>query len=52
MEGMRFWDVYLDGNLVDSVQYAGNCDEEYVLRTLVEHDGYNSEISVKLSEDS
>ena len=40
------WDVYLNGKLVDSVFYDNDCDQEYVRRTLIEHDGYNCNIVV------
>lgn len=44
---MIFWDVFLGGNLVDSVPYDESCDKEYVLKSLIQHDGYNPDIEVK-----
>jgi hypothetical protein len=44
---MIFWDVYLKGKLVDSVPYEKTCNKEYVLQSLINHDGYNPNIKVK-----
>lgn len=47
------WDVYLNDELIDTVFYDENCDKDYVLRGLIEHDGYDPEIEIRLgSEDS
>jgi hypothetical protein len=43
---MIFWNVYLKGELVDTVPYSSDCDAEYVTRSLVEHDGYDPSIMV------
>lgn len=43
------WDVYLDGNLVDTVWFDEDCEDDYVYRALVEHDGYDSNIVVLLA---
>ena len=40
------WDVYLHGCLIDSVWYSATCDEDYVRRSLIEHDGYSPDIRV------
>ena len=41
------WDVYLNGHLIDTVFYDVDCDEDYVRRGLIDHDGYDSGIVVK-----
>lgn len=43
---MQFWDVYLNGKLIDSVPYDKDCDAEYVYNSLVNHDGYHPNIKV------
>jgi len=48
---MIFWNVYLGGNLVDSVPYEENCNAEYVRKSLIEHDGYNPQIKIKKVTD-
>ena len=45
--GMNWWNVYLNGKLIDSVPYTKNCDKEYVRESLISHDGYNPNIVVK-----
>ena len=40
------WDVYLHGKLIDSVFYDADCDKDYVLDGLVNHDGYDPNIEV------
>jgi hypothetical protein len=42
-----FWDVYLNGKLIDSVPYEKNCDKEYVKKSLIEHDGYDPRIVIR-----
>jgi hypothetical protein len=44
---MIFWNVYLNGKLIDSVPYTEDCDHDYVLRGLIDHDGYNPGITIK-----
>jgi hypothetical protein len=44
----RAWNVYLNGRLVDTVWFDEDCDADYVLRALVEHDGYDPRIRVSL----
>lgn len=55
---MKGWNVYIPyGNgamygrmkLIDTVFYDDDCDQDYVRRGLIEHDGYPSNIIV--SED-
>lgn len=45
---MNRWDVYLGRRLIDTVFYTPDCTEEYVRRTLVNHDGYHPNIRVVL----
>jgi hypothetical protein len=40
------WDVTLNGNLIDTVFFDQNCDEDYVRKSLIEHDGYDPGIQV------
>ena len=47
---MNAWNVYLFGKLMDTVFYTVDCDAEYVYRSLVDHDGCDSQIVVKKSE--
>lgn len=44
---MTFWNVYLGGRLLDSVPYEEDIDKDYVLRSLIEHDGYDPGITVR-----
>lgn len=44
---MTFWNVYRKGKLIDSVPYTKDCDKEYVRRSLIDHDGYPSDIHVR-----
>lgn len=39
--------VFLNNELIDEVYYDANCTERYVRNTLINHDGYDSEIIVK-----
>lgn len=41
------WNVYLKGRLIDTVFYDSDCAADYVLRGLVDHDGYDSRITVR-----
>lgn len=41
-----FWNVYLNGRLIDSVWYQKGCDKWYVKHGLVNHDGYHPNIEV------
>jgi hypothetical protein len=41
-----FWNVYLKGELLDTVPYSSDCDAEYVTRSLIEHDGYDPSIMI------
>ena len=41
------WDVFLDGKKIDTVFYSGNDDADDVRRSLIDHDGYDSRITVR-----
>lgn len=41
------WNVYLNGRCIDTVFYDKNCDKDYVLRGLIDHDGYDPRIIVR-----
>lgn len=45
--GQTAWNVYLNGKLIDTVFYSGGVDADYVRRGLVDHDGYDSRITVR-----
>ena len=49
---MNGWDVWLDGEWMDTVFYDSDCDEDYVRRGLIDHDGYDPGILVTLDVDS
>ena len=40
-------EIYISGIHVDSVFYSANMDLEEVRKSLIEHDGYQSDIEVK-----
>ena len=44
------WDVILNGKVVDTVWYTKDCDADYVRRSLVDHDGYDTNITVRRSK--
>lgn len=43
---MQAWDVYLEGEWIDTVYFQPQIDEGYVRQSLVNHDGYNPDIVV------
>lgn len=45
------WDVYLNDKLIDTVFYDNDLDADYVKKSLVDHDGYDPNIKVFLSEN-
>ena len=47
VEGSTAYDVYLNGKLIDTVFQSDPSNPEDVKRSLVNHDGYDSEIVVK-----
>jgi hypothetical protein len=46
----NFWDIYLDGQLIDSVCFEYDIDEETVKSSLINHDGYDPNIIVRLAQ--
>jgi hypothetical protein len=46
----NFWDIYLDGQLIDSVSFEYDIDEETVKSSLINHDGYDPNIIVRLAQ--
>ena len=46
---MNTWDVYLNGERIDTVWFADVMDASEVKASLVDHDGYNPAIRVKLA---
>ena len=44
---MNAWDVYLNGKHIDTVFFTKDRDKDYVLKSLINHDGYNPGIIVK-----
>ena len=45
--GHQAWNVYSGGKKIDTVFYDSNIDKEDVKRGLVDHDGYDSNITLK-----
>lgn len=45
-KGAIGWNVYRKGRLIDTVWFDADCDEWYVLRALIQHDGYPPDITV------
>ena len=41
------WNVTLNGKSIDIVHFDTNCDADYVKRSLIDHDGYDSGINVR-----
>ena len=46
MESIMFWDVIVNGEVVDTVWYNTVCDSVYVRNSLIDYDGYPSCIMV------
>lgn len=46
------WLVYLKGKLLTTVYFTPDCDLEYVKKSLINHDGYDSQIEVVKRVDS
>ena len=44
---MQAWDVYLNGKCIDTVFFMKGCDKEYVLNSLINHDGYDCRIKIR-----
>lgn len=51
---MQKWNVYIDGeykdDLIDSVFFDSDLDEKYVRDSLINHDGYASDITIEKAE--
>lgn len=45
---MNAWNVYRNGKLIDTVFFMLDCDAQYVLKSLIDHDGYPSDITIRL----
>jgi hypothetical protein len=43
---MTEWTISFDGGYVDTVFFMKCCDRDYVLNSLINHDGYNSNIEI------
>lgn len=41
------WSVFLNGSKIDTVFYTPDSDADYVRRSLIDHDGYDSRITVR-----
>ena len=41
------WNVYLNGKKIDAVTFNDDCDKDYVSRSLINHDGYDTGITVR-----
>ena len=46
----NYWDIYLDWQLIDSVSFEYDIDEETVKSSLINHDGYDPNIIVRLAQ--
>lgn len=44
----RAWEVQRGIHLIDTVFFTPDCDAEYVRKSLIEHDGYPTDIRVFL----
>lgn len=43
---IKAWNIYLRGKWIDTVFYDEDCDYDYVLRSLINHDGYSPSILI------
>lgn len=41
------WEVYLGRRMIDIVYFTTDCDAEYVRSSLINHDGYDSNIAIR-----
>ena len=46
----KAWDVFLNGLWIDTVFFNSNLDEDYVRNSLVCHDHYNPDITIKVQK--
>ena len=44
---MTAWNVYLRGKWLNRVHYNTSCDADYVKQSLINHDNYDAEITVR-----
>lgn len=44
---MNEWKVFLFGKHIDTVFFTKDCDKDYVLNSLIDHDGYHPSIQIK-----
>jgi len=44
---MQKWDVYHEGRWIDSVFFDSSCDKDYIVRSLIEHDGLDPAITIR-----
>ena len=44
---MIWWNVYLDGKLIDEVPFTNLCDKDEIRIALINHDGYDPNIVIK-----
>jgi hypothetical protein len=44
---MQAWNVYLYGKLIDTVFFQTSVGKDYVWDSLVQHDGYDADITVR-----
>jgi len=49
---MKAWNVYVNGEMIDTVFYNDDIDADEVKRGLIEHDNYAPEIEVKLETET
>ena len=41
------WRIWLHGRHIDTVFYTSDCDADYILRSLINHDGYSPDICIR-----
>ncbi len=46
---MQAWNVYLNSKLINTVFFNKGINKDYVLDSLINHDTYDSEITVRKS---
>ena len=44
---MKAWEIYLHGELIEIVYFNRDMDEDQVRRSLVDHDGFSPEITLR-----
>lgn len=44
---MIAWNVFLNNKLIDTVFFTEDCDGEYIVKSLVDHDRYHPNILVQ-----